>query len=216
MSFLRRASGQGPEDLARIARRAGVKDERVLGAIASVRREMFVPVGSERAAYTDRPVPIPHGQTTSQPSLIAMMIEALELAGDERVLEIGTGYGYQTALLAELATEVWSVERFAELAEAARTNLERAGVHDAHVVTGDGREGLPDKAPFDAIILSAATPDIPAPLVDQLADHGRLVAPIGPGGAEEVIVYRRGHVGLERVRALTRARFVPLRPGRAS
>jgi protein-L-isoaspartate(D-aspartate) O-methyltransferase len=214
MAVFRNTRGGDPSDLVRIARRSGVRDERVLAALGEVRRDLFVPEGDVGAAYADRPVRIPRGQTTSQPSLIAMMIEALELTGDERVLEVGTGYGYQTALLSHLAGEVWSIERHASLAEAARTNLDRAGIGNVHVVVGDGHEGLPDAAPFDGIVLSAATPEVPATLVDQLAEGGLLVVPIGPGGAEEVTVHRRTTDGLERVRRLTRARFVPMRRGK--
>ena len=206
-------AGEGPEDLVRAAERIGVRDQRVLDALRSVRREDFVPPGRERAAYADRPIPIPHGQTTSQPSLIAAMVEALELTGDEKVLELGTGYGFQTALLAELADEVWSIERYGELAETAADNLRMADIDNANVVVGDGSEGIPDEAPFDAIILSAATPSIPGPLRQQLADGGRLVAPVGAGGSEDVVVFRRSGDELERVRSLTRARFVPLRRG---
>lgn len=197
----------------RAAERIGVRDERVLEALRRVPRAGFVPPGRESGAYVDAPVPIPHGQTTSQPSLIAAMIDTLELTGDERVLEVGTGYGFQTALLAELAAEVHSIERFAELADAARRNLERAGYDNVHVVVGDGNEGLPEHAPFDGVVLSAATPQVPGPLIDQLAEGGRLCAPIGGGGAEEVLVYRRTADGLERDRRLTHARFVPLRRG---
>lgn len=212
MGWLRRG-GEGPDDLVRAAERIGVSDQRVLQALRDVPRERFVPPGREEMAYTDAPVPIPYGQTTSQPSLIAGMIETLELQGDERVLEIGTGYGFQTALLAELAAEVHSIERFGELARAARDNLDRAGYEDVHVVVGDGNEGLPDAAPFDAVVISAATPHIPAPLIGQLTEGARVVAPVGGGGSEVVIVYRRTPHGLEEERTLTRARFVPMRPG---
>jgi protein-L-isoaspartate(D-aspartate) O-methyltransferase len=208
MSFLRE---RGPEDLARAARRHGVRDERVLAAVLNTPRELFVPPGSERSAYSDRPVPIPHGQTTSQPSLIAGMVEALELSSDERVLEIGTGYGYQTAILARLADHVWSVERFADLAEAARHNLGRAGIGNATVVVGDGHEGLEEQAPFDAIIVSAATPEVPPALGEQLRKGGRIVIPIGRGGSEDVVVHERAARGLRPARRLTYARFVPLR-----
>lgn len=197
----------------RAAEGIGVRDHRVLQALRDVPRERFVPPGSEGRAYVDAPVPIPHSQTTSQPSLIAGMVETLELEGDERVLEIGTGYGFQTALLAELAAEVISIERLGDLARAARRNLLRAGYDNVRVVVGDGNRGVPDEAPFDAMIISAATPGIPPPLVDQLAEGGRVVAPVGSGGSEVVIVYRRTPDGLQEERTLTRARFVPMRPG---
>jgi protein-L-isoaspartate(D-aspartate) O-methyltransferase len=213
MSLFGRVAGRDPDDLVRAAERIGVRDERVLDALRAVRREDYVPPGHERAAYSDRPIPIPHGQTTSQPSLIAAMVEALELEGGDKVLEVGTGYGFQTALLAELADEVWSIERYGELAETAAAHLDAAGVTNAHVVVGDGNEGIPEEAPFDAIILSAAAPSVPGPLADQLAEGGRLVVPVGAGGSEDVVVYRRRGDQLERVRSLTRARFVPLRRG---
>lgn len=212
MAFFSRA-GDGPEDLVRAAERIGVRDERVLDALRAVRREDFVPAGRERAAYADRPIPIPRGQTTSQPSLIAAMVEALQLRGGEKVLELGTGYGFQTALLAQLADEVWSIERYGELAEAAADNLRAAGIDNAHVLVGDGSEGVAEQAPFEGIILSAATPSIPGPLREQLAEGGRLVAPVGAGGSEDVVVLRRAGDDLERIRSLTRARFVPLRRG---
>lgn len=199
------------ERLVRAAARHGVQDRRILAAIRAVPRGRFVPSGKERAAYRDRPVPIPGGQTTSQPSLIASMIEALELDEDDRVLEIGTGYGWQTALLAHVAGEVWSVERLEELAEAARRNLEEAGVTDVHVEVGDGTSGLPAHAPYDAVIVSAAYTEVPRPLIDQLSEGGRLVMPVGPGGAESVIVFERTADGLTERRRLTGARFVQLK-----
>jgi protein-L-isoaspartate(D-aspartate) O-methyltransferase len=191
------------------ARRAGVRDARVLEALAAVPRADYVPEGSEGAAGLDRPIPIGHGQVTTQPSLVAAMVEALALRGDERVLEVGTGLGYQAALLARLARVVWSVERHPDLAEAARANL--AAVPNVRVVVGDGSRGLPDHAPFDAIVVAAAHPRVPAPLAGQLADGGRLVQPIGPSGAEDVTLFRRAADGrLVRERSVTRAFFVPL------
>jgi protein-L-isoaspartate(D-aspartate) O-methyltransferase len=155
-------------------------------------------------------VPIPHGQVTTQPSLVAAMVESLGLVGHERVLEIGTGYGWQTALLAQLAAEVWSVERWDDLAAAARANIARHGVANAAVVIGDGSEGLPEHAPYDAVLVSAAFPRVPPPLVEQLAEGGRLVQPIGEGGDEDVILFRKRGGVLERVRTVALARFVPL------
>jgi protein-L-isoaspartate(D-aspartate) O-methyltransferase len=191
------------------ARAAGVRDARVLEALSAVPRADYVPEGAEAAAGVDRPIPIGHGQVTTQPSLVAAMVEALELRGDERVLEIGTGLGYQAALLARLARAVWSVERHPELAEAARTNLAAAG--NVRVVVADGSGGLPDQAPFDAIVVAAAHPRVPAPLAAQLAAGGRLVQPIGPSGAEDVTLFRRAADGrLVRERSIIRAFFVPL------
>jgi protein-L-isoaspartate(D-aspartate) O-methyltransferase len=190
------------------ARKAGVKDERVLAAIASVPRSEFVPAERVDLAHLDTPVPIPHEQVTTQPSLVARMVEALALEGTERVLEVGTGYGWQTALLAELAEEVFSVERFADLAETARTAL--AGRENVHVLVGDGSLGLPEHAPFDAILVSAAYPEVPEPLSEQLADRGRLVQPLGFGGDEDVVLFEKRAGVLRRVRSVIAAHFVRL------
>lgn len=161
-------------------------------------------------AYTDQPLPITHGQVTSQPSLVAVMVAALGLAGGEKVLEVGTGYGYQTALLARLAARVISVEVWPGMADRARRSLARQGIGNAAVIAGDGSQGVPGHAPFDAIIVSAAFPDVPPPLAAQLADGGRLVQPTGPGGGEDVVLYQQAGDGLARVRVLTRASFVRL------
>jgi protein-L-isoaspartate(D-aspartate) O-methyltransferase len=197
--------------LAAAAYVAGVRDQRVLQAAADVPRAAYVPRGSTRHAQRDRALRIGKGQFTSQPSLVALMLEALALEGDECVLEVGTGLGYQTALLARLAAEVWSIELLPELAAAATKNLAAQDVGNATVVVGDGSEGLPDAAPYGAIVVAAAHPRVPPPLVAQLADGGRLVQPIGPSGHEDVTLFRRGAGGqLVRVRSLTSARFVPL------
>jgi protein-L-isoaspartate(D-aspartate) O-methyltransferase len=187
-----------------------VRDERVLEAFRRVPRAGFVPAESIGRAYADEPLPIPHAQVTTQPSLVAKMIEALELGGDERVLEVGTGHGFQTALLAELAGAVWSVERSPDLAEAARDNLRRYGARDVEVAVGDGTLGFPEHAPYDAIVVAAAFPRVPEPLADQLAAGGLLVHPVGPGGREDVALFERGPRGLVRVRSLTGAHFVRL------
>jgi protein-L-isoaspartate(D-aspartate) O-methyltransferase len=190
------------------AREAGVQDERVLAAIASVPRAEFVPAECADLADLDTPIPIPQGQVTTQPSLVARMVEALARDGDERVLEIGTGYGWQTALLAELAREVFSVERFADLAGNARAAL--AGRENVHVFVGDGSQGLPEHAPFDAILVAAAYPLVPDPLAQQLGEGGRLVQPLGPGGAEDVVLFEKHDGALRRVRSVTGAHFVRL------
>jgi protein-L-isoaspartate(D-aspartate) O-methyltransferase len=190
------------------ARAAGVQDERVLAAIAAVPRSEFVPAEYADRADFDAPVPIPHEQVTTQPSLVARMVEALSLDGNERVLEIGTGYGWQTALLARLAREVFSVERFPDLAETARVAL--AGRENVTVVVGDGSEGLREHAPFDAILVAAAYPSVPEPLAEQLAEGGRLVQPIGPGGAEDVVLFEKSQGVLHRVQWVTGAHFVRL------
>ena len=187
---------------------AGVRDERVLATIAEVPRSRFVPAEYVGRADLDAPIPIAHGQVTTQPSLVARMIEALSLDGDERVLEIGTGYGWQTALLARLAREVFSVERFDNIAEAARAAL--AGRENVHVVVGDGSEGLLDQAPFDAILVSAAYSSVPTPLAEQAAAGGRLVQPLGPGGDEDVVLFEKRRGALQRIRSLGGAHFVRL------
>jgi protein-L-isoaspartate(D-aspartate) O-methyltransferase len=196
------------DPLVEAARAAGVRDERVLDAIAAVPRADFVPPEYGRYAAVDAPIPIPHDQVTTQPSLVARMVEALALTGDERVLEIGTGHGWQTALLARLAREVFSVERFADLAETARAAL--AGTDNVSIVVGDGSEGLAEHAPFDAIVVTAAYPLVPAPLAEQLAEGGRLVQPIGHGGDEDVVLFEKRRDGLDQVRVITGAHFVRL------
>jgi protein-L-isoaspartate(D-aspartate) O-methyltransferase len=201
----------GPHPLVYAARTAGVRDRRVLDALAAVPRAGYVPADRVGEANLDRPIPIGGGQVTTQPSLVAVMVEALALRGDEQVLEVGAGLGYEAAVLARLARDVWSLERRPELAAAARGNLAAHGVDNAHVVVGDGSEGLPDRAPFDAIIVAAAHPTVPPPLVTQLAADGRLVQPIGPSGAEDVTLFRRDAGGrLVRERSIIRAHFVAL------
>jgi protein-L-isoaspartate(D-aspartate) O-methyltransferase len=182
----------------------------VLAAIAAVDRAGFVPPAYVHEAHVDVPIPIGFGQVTTQPSLVARMVAALALDGSERVLEVGGGLGWQTALLASLAHEVWSVERLAELAAAGRANLARAQVENASVVVGDGTLGLAAQAPYDAILVSAAFPLVPPPLVAQLAVGGRLVQPIGPGGTDDVTLFSRTPGGLERVRSVSGAHFVKL------
>lgn len=202
---------QGSFDLVQRVRETGVDDPGVLEAIAAVPREGFVPPGRVDRASRDAPVPIPHGQVTTQPSLSARMIAGLGLEVEERVLEIGTGYGWQTALLARLAGEVVSVERHRDLAEAARRNLAAAGIENVRVVVGDGTLGRPERAPYEAILVSAAFPEVPPPLVRQLATGGRLVQPIGRGGGEDVVLFVKEEDGhLRPRRSLTGACFVRL------
>ncbi|MFG1706257.1 protein-L-isoaspartate(D-aspartate) O-methyltransferase [Nonomuraea sp. M3C6] len=199
-----------PDLLAEIVRQAGVSDPRLLAAIRATPRDLFVPPRYAERAPFDEPIPIGHGQPTSQPSLIAQMIDALRLTEEATVLEIGTGYGYQTALLARLARRVYSVERHPDLAAHARANLAAAGLTGVEVVVGDGTAGLPRYAPFDAVVVSAAAPGVPAPLAEQLAEDGRLVMPIQTETGDMVTQFTRRHGHLLRERVLLPAYFVPL------
>ncbi len=189
-------------------RARGVRDPLVLAALARVPRHMFVPESLRVHAYADEPLPIGDGQTISQPYIVAYMTEALGLRGGEKVLEIGTGSGYQTAILAEIAGEVWTVEIVGALAERARAILDGLGYGNVHYRLGDGSEGWPDEAPFEAIIVTAAAPRMPAALEDQLAAGGRMIVPVGTD-LQELILVRRDKKGLERDRLLG-VRFVPL------
>lgn len=204
------SGGASPADLVRVVRAAGITDERVLDAIRRTPRAGFVPAEQAGAAYRDEPIPIAHGQVTTQPSLSARMIEGLGLGGDEHVLEVGSGLGFQTALLARLAGEVVGVERWPDLVERARRSLAGQGIHNVELRCGDGTCGLPERAPYDAIIVSAAFPEVPVPLIEQLRLHGRLVQPIGPGGREDVVLFERSDDGLLARGVLTAARFVRL------
>jgi protein-L-isoaspartate(D-aspartate) O-methyltransferase len=187
-----------------------VHDQRVLSAMRRVPRHFFVPPGSQAAAYGDHPLPIGRGQTISQPYIVAFMTAALELRGTERVLEIGTGSGYQAAILAELCAKVFTVERIPELSDRARDILLGLGYANVTVRTGDGSEGWPEEAPFDAILVTAAAPVVPPMLRNQLADNGLLVLPVGDmRGSQELVVVRR--IGdSTSARASIGCRFVPL------
>ncbi|WP_228644379.1 protein-L-isoaspartate O-methyltransferase [Microtetraspora sp. AC03309] len=199
-----------PETLERALRAEGVRDARLLDAVRVTPRADFVPADAVWAAYDDVPLPIGHGQVTTQPSLSARMIEGLGLSGAEHVLEIGTGLGFQTALLARLAADVVSIEMRPGFSEQAGRNLARHGIGNVELLTGDGSCGVPGRAPYDAILVSAAYPEVPAPLAEQLRAGGRLVQPIGTGGEEEVVLFERTPAGLERRQVLTLARFVRL------
>jgi protein-L-isoaspartate(D-aspartate) O-methyltransferase len=170
-----------------------ITNPRVLAAMAAVPREAFVPPEHQYEALADRLVPIGHGQTISQPYIVAWMTQALEVAPGHRVLEIGTGCGYQTAILAELGADIWSLEIIPELSARARETLDRLGLGArVRLRVGSGYDGWPDAAPFDRILLTAAPPDVPAILVDELADAGRLVAPVGVDSQVIVTIDRRG------------------------
>ena len=174
----------------------GVRDSRVLDAMRKIPRHLFVPVSSREAAYDDRPLPIGEGQTISQPYIVAVMTELLEPHPSDTVLEIGTGSGYQAALLSEIVARVISVERLPAIAEQAKINLRNLGITNVEVVVGDGTMGWPAETPYNAILITASTPEIPPPLIDQLAEGGRLVAPVGGQGYQELIklVKRDGRV----------------------
>ena len=176
-------------------RRRGIADERVLTAMSTIPRELFVAVSARWSAYEDAALPIPAGQSISQPYMVAQMTELLRVRPGDRILEIGTGSGYQTAVLATLGAEVLSIERYPELADAARGRLEALGLADrVRIRVGDGSLGAPDEGPFDGIVVTAAAPRIPEALLDQLADGGRLVIPVGSRQRQRLIVAtRRGN-----------------------
>jgi protein-L-isoaspartate(D-aspartate) O-methyltransferase len=186
-----------------------VVDERVLRAMERVPRELFVPENLRDRAYDDAALPIGGGQTISQPYMVARICEALALTGSERVLDVGSGSGYQAAVLAELAAEVDTIERIAELAELAQANLAAAGYDRVRVHVGDGSRGLPERAPFDAIAVAAAAPELPQTLYEQLEPRGRLVVPVGKYGIQRLEVIVRTPEGPAVVRSVP-CRFVPL------
>jgi len=188
----------------------GVKDPRVLAAMRKVPRHDFVPADARSRAYDDGPVPIGHGQTASQPYVVAVMTELAELGPRSRVLEIGTGSGYQAAVLAEVAGEVYSIELLEPLAASARRTLERLGYGRIHLRRGDGYRGWPEAAPFDAIVVTAAPPEVPKALLDQLAIGGRLVVPVGTT-EQELEVHQRTAEGV-RVKKVFPVTFVPMVP----
>jgi len=190
-------------------RSRGIQDESVLNAMTRVPRHEFVAPEFRAQAYDDHPLPIGEEQTVSQPYIVAAMLESLELEPSATVLEIGAGSGYQTALLAELAHAVFSVERLAALAESATARLARMGYKNVTVVVGDGSLGLPEHAPYDAIVVSAAAPKIPQPLFDQLQEGGRMIIPVGPAHAQELQLVRKQE-GLAVSTSLDACRFVPL------
>jgi protein-L-isoaspartate(D-aspartate) O-methyltransferase len=199
-------------DRARLAawlRRRGIHDERVLAAMAAVPRELFVPEQERGRAYADRALPIGHGQTISQPFMVATICALLRLRGHERVLDVGTGSGYQAAVLAELAAEVVTIERVVELADRARRVLARAGYDRVEARVGDGTLGVPEQAPYEGIAVAAAAPSVPEALYDQLAEDGRLVVPVGSRHDQQLWLVVRGSQGPEVVESVP-CRFVPL------
>jgi protein-L-isoaspartate(D-aspartate) O-methyltransferase len=195
--------------LVEILRDKGIRDLAVLHAVATVPRHRFIPVSVQHRAYEDSALPIGAGQTISQPYVQARSLELLRLSSTDRVLEVGAGSGYQTALLAALASTVLAVERIPELAKAARAALDALGISNASVVVGDGTLGWRAYAPYDAIVVAAASPSVPGPLIEQLAEGGRLVIPIGPPDQQVLtLVEKRG--GKVSTAVISDVRFVPL------
>lgn len=190
-------------------RAKGISDLAVLRALDLAPRHLFVPTGVRHRAYEDAPLPIGNGQTISQPFVHAMFLQALRLQGNEKVLEIGTGSGYQTVLLAHLCRQVYSIERIRPLLETARDAITESGVTNVALMCGDGTLGWPEYAPYDAILVGAGAPDLPAPLVEQLAIGGRLLVPIGGRDDQHLVEITRTETGTVR-RELAGVRFVPL------
>jgi protein-L-isoaspartate(D-aspartate) O-methyltransferase len=196
-------------------RRRGIMDAAVLRAMDEVPREHFVLPEHVETAYADRAMPIACGQTISQPYVVAYMTEQLAVKPEHRVLEVGTGSGYQAAVLSRLAREVVSIERYRTLAETARVRLRTLGFANVEVVDGDGFDGVPDKAPYDRIIVTAAAEEVPPRLIEQLAENGIMILPLGPhNGAQSIIKLTKTPEGMRR-ETLIGVRFVPLLPGKA-
>jgi len=193
-------------------RARGIRDERVLDAMARVPRHEFAPERYRDQAYEDHPLPIGEGQTISQPYIVAVMLEALALAPADRVLEVGTGSGYVTALLAELATQVFSLERHAALADAARELLADLGYTNVKMIVGDGSQGFEPCAPYDAIIVSAAAAELPSALLSQLAEGGHMIIPVGTADSQQLQLVRM-ESGQARIGLRELCRFVPLVSG---
>ncbi len=189
-------------------KRRGIRDPKVLEAMLRVPRHLFVPEQMKELAYGDEPLPIGEGQTISQPYIVAYMTEALKLTGQEKVLEIGTGSGYQTAILAELAREVYTVELIPELSRRAQKVLRELGYQNIHFLVGDGTRGWPEHAPYEAILVSAAPATVPRSLIEQLQENGRLIIPVGTD-YQELVLVRKKKEGWEEERLIP-VRFVPL------
>lgn len=217
MNLLPQGDGSGPARFAderRLMvetqiRKRGITDERVLRAMATVPRHEFVSASWIKQAYADEPLPIGHGQTISQPYIVAAMVASLSLTGAEKVLEVGTGCGYQAAVVSLLAQEVHSVEILRELAQSSAERLQRLGYANVHVHCGDGTMGWPESSPYDAILISAAAPAVPEPLLRQLSEGGRLVAPVGHEDKQELqlVIKREGKFSVKQGGP---CRFVPL------
>lgn len=190
-------------------RRRGIRDENVLRAMETVPRHEFVPWQLQREAYKDAPVPIGEGQTVSQPYIVADMLQALRLNPQDQVLEVGTGTGYQAAVMSRIVPDVYTIERFPSLADAAKNTFERLGYQNIHVLIGDGTEGYLPAAPYDAIIVAAAAPRVPEALVDQLREGGRMIVPVGPSDVQQLMLLHKRD-GIIQTRALDACRFVPL------
>ena len=193
-------------------RQRGIADERVLAAMERVPRHVFAPEGYRGQAYEDHPLPIGEEQTISQPYIVALMLEALKLSPTDKVLEIGTGSGYVTALLADLTESVVSIERHESLAQSARALLAALGYSNLNVVTGDGTRGFPETAPYDAIVVSAAAAEMPAALVVQLGEGGRMIIPVGSEDSQQLRLVRMEN-GQPNIEFRELCRFVPLIPG---
>lgn len=194
----------------------GVRDERVLSAVERIPRHRFVELTMVDQAYEDHPLPIGLGQTISQPFMVAFMAEAAEIEPDDKVLEIGTGSGYGAAILGCLAREVWTIERHHELVALAKAHLADEAVGCVNVVEGDGTKGLPEQAPFDAIVVTAAARNVPQDLIDQLADGGRIIAPVGRSTRDQTLIRLRRHGNRIEREDLGAVRFVPLVPEKDS
>ncbi len=187
----------------------GINDARILAAMSKVPREEFVPPDSRAVSYQDEPLPIGYGQTISQPYIVAFMTEQLRPKPGDRVLEIGTGSGYQAAILAELVSDVYSIEIVEPLAKSAKMTLQRLGCKNVHVKVGDGYKGWPEEAPFDAIIVTCAPDTVPQPLVDQLKEGGRMVIPVGDRFAQQLYLLEKKNGQLKQSATLS-VRFVPM------